>query len=188
MTLLSEFLGQHSDKVSLLLKSPPKPSQAAENHDTKSIMHSKLFFILDGVLPFLQASTCQSSGVSLKVSNSSEKRSHMSHNSIIFDTKSQIKYIVAGSNENFHWEKNFRNWQVRCFIDPNEKKLIKKYAKTYSLPEQMAISAVQSKQPRPNQPTSEQLDVRCLQILRATIHNEEKTSRGLGLLIFRVQN
>ena len=36
------------------------------------------------------------------------------------------------------------------------------------------ISAQQCKQPHPDQPTHADLDVRCLQVLRAIVHNEER--------------
>ena len=36
------------------------------------------------------------------------------------------------------------------------------------------ISALQSKKLRPDLPISEQLDMKCLQILRAMVHNEER--------------
>ncbi|KAK0061845.1 inositol 1 4 5-trisphosphate receptor type 2, partial [Biomphalaria pfeifferi] len=271
MTQVSEFLVQYADKISQLLKSPPKPSQVAENHETKSVMHSKLFFILDGVLPFLHlfytvlynsesidhhiyaeevkttdnvanalrglfshlgsyltspthlknALTCLTTVLSLTPSHKAQlldvmtkltsgmtlsdttaavkkgnmeyyaselglnakfhcftsncTKIHTGHNTVQaqLKIKSKREYIVAGSNEELPLGEEFQKL-IRCFIDPNEKKLVKKYSRAQILLEQMAISAVQSKQPRPDQPTSEQLDVRCLQILRALIHNEER--------------
>ncbi|XP_059139568.1 inositol 1,4,5-trisphosphate receptor type 1-like isoform X3 [Physella acuta] len=265
---LTEFFVQYSDKVSQLLKSSPPASVVAENHDTKSVMHNKLFFILDGVLPFLhmfytvfylpdkdiypdEVSTTDNLSGSLiaffnqlgshlkspthlknavtalstvlSVSTNSKtllvgvlerltadmkfsdmttavrrgnmeyyaselelnakfhnfthncSQVHSGHNTVQaqLKIKSKREYIVAGSNEELPLGEEFQKL-LRCFIDPHEKKPAKKFARASILLEQMAISAVQCKQPRPSQPTSEQLDVRCLQILRALIHNEER--------------
>ncbi|XP_035825085.1 inositol 1,4,5-trisphosphate receptor type 3 isoform X3 [Aplysia californica] len=268
MYLLTEFLGQYSDKISLLLKSPPQASQVAENHDTKAVMHNKLFFILDGVLSFIHvfytvfyapetdiypdeisateslanalitlfdrlgpqltlpfhlksAVTCLTTVLSLSSSSKSmlvgvlEKLTsdmkfqdsttavrrgnmeyysseielntklrcftnnchavHSGHNTVVaqLKIKSKREYISIGSNEELPLGEEFQKL-ARCFIDPHEKKATKRYAPASILVEQLAISAVQCKKPRPSQPTNEQLDVRCLQILRALVHNEER--------------
>ncbi|CAL1526674.1 unnamed protein product [Lymnaea stagnalis] len=265
MNVLSEFLVQFSDKVPHLLKSPPSISCVAENHDTKSVMHSKLYFILDGLLPFLhnfytvfysadrdlyteEVSTTESLAnalmaifgqlsphlkspthlknavtslttvLSLSASSKAvmlEKltadmkfsdlttavrkgnmeyyskemelnakfdnfanncsKVHSGHNTVQaqLKIKSKREYTSAGSNEELPLGEEFQKL-LRCFIDPNEKKAVKRYARTSILLDQMAISAVQCKQQRPSQPTTEELDVRCLQILRALVHNEER--------------
>ncbi|CAG5132421.1 unnamed protein product, partial [Candidula unifasciata] len=86
--------------------------------------------------------------------------------------KSQREYI-SDSNEELPLGEEFQKL-VRCFIDFHEQKITKRYARAGILLEQLAISAVQCKLPQRTLPTSEQLDVRCLQILRALVHNEER--------------
>ncbi|GFS12814.1 inositol 1,4,5-trisphosphate receptor type 1 [Elysia marginata] len=87
--------------------------------------------------------------------------------------RSKREYHAAGSNEELPLGEEFQKL-TRCFIDVQEKKMTKRYKLAAVLLEQLKISAVQCKQTRRSQPTSELLDVRCMQILRALIHNEER--------------
>ncbi|GFO23772.1 inositol 1,4,5-trisphosphate receptor type 3-like isoform x9 [Plakobranchus ocellatus] len=268
MEELSEFIGQQSGKVSQLLRTPPEISQVADCQDRKSVMHSKLFFVLEGALPFCHVffsqfysadrsiypeeisitertaavlmSLFDYLGPSLKsplhlknammalttvlsasgtpktlligvlekmtadmklMDNMTAVRRgnmeyysaeielnakfhhftnncskvHSGHNSVKaqLKIKSKREYIVDGSNEELPLGEEFQKL-LRCFIDPHEKKASKRYKQAEVLLEQLAISSAQCKLARRNQPTSEQLDVRCMQILRALVHNEER--------------
>ena len=53
---LIDYLSRHPDKVHVLLKTPPPKSEVAESTDTRAVMQHILFYILDGVLPFLHVS------------------------------------------------------------------------------------------------------------------------------------
>ena len=53
---LIDFLSRHPDKVHVLLKTPPAKSAVADVTDTRALMTHILFYVLDGVLPFLHVS------------------------------------------------------------------------------------------------------------------------------------
>lgn len=53
---LVDYLARHPDKIPVLLKAPPAKSEVAESADTRAVMHHALFYVLDGLLPFLHVS------------------------------------------------------------------------------------------------------------------------------------
>ncbi|KAK7114914.1 hypothetical protein V1264_000891 [Littorina saxatilis] len=265
---LIDFLSRHPDKVPALLKTTPPKSEVADNTDTRVVMQHILFYILDGVLPFLhvfytvfyspdkdvytnEVNTTESMANALialcdllgghvtnpeylknvvmclttvvSVSNASKSllvsvlekftgdmrlsdttsavrkgnmeyyaselelnakfntytnncmMVHSGHNTVQaqLKVKSKREYTARGTNEELPLGEEFQNL-VRCFINAHEKKPLKRYAPAKKLIEQLWISAQQCKQPHPDQPTHAELDVRCLQVLRAIVHNEER--------------
>ncbi|XP_076449737.1 inositol 1,4,5-trisphosphate-gated calcium channel ITPR1-like isoform X2 [Babylonia areolata] len=265
---LIDYLSRHPDKVPVLLKNPPPKSRVAEPTDTRAVMQHILFYVLDGVLPFLhvfytvfycpdkdvytnEVNTTESMANALialcdligghvsnpqylknvvmclttVVSVSSASKTllvsvlekftgemhlaetssavrkgnmeyystelelnakfhtytnncmlvHSGHNTVQaqLKIKSKREYTARGTNDELPLGEEFQNL-VRCFINPHEKKPAKRYAGAKKLIEQLWISAQQCKQPYADQPTHAELDVRCLQVLRAIVHNEER--------------
>ncbi|PVD21456.1 hypothetical protein C0Q70_19629 [Pomacea canaliculata] len=265
---LVDYLARHPDKIPVLLKAPPAKSEVAESADTRAVMHHALFYVLDGLLPFLhvfytvfyspdkdvytnELNTTESIANALialcdllgghvqnpqhlrnfvlglttvvSVSNASKallvsvlerfmgemklfdttsavRRGnmeyyatelelnakfhtftsncmlvHCGHNTVQAQLKVKCKreYTARGTNEELPLGEEFQSL-ARCFLNPHEKKAVKRFALASKLIEQLWISATQCKQPRKDQPTHPDLDVRCLQILRTLIHNEER--------------
>ncbi|PVD21454.1 hypothetical protein C0Q70_19627 [Pomacea canaliculata] len=266
---LVDYLARHPDKIPVLLKAPPAKSEVAESADTRAVMHHALFYVLDGLLPFLhvfytvfystsdkdvytnELNTTESISNALialcdllgghvqnpqhlrnfvlglttvvSVSNASKallvsvlerfmgemklfdttsavRRGnmeyyatelelnakfhtftsncmlvHCGHNTVQAQLKVKCKreYTARGTNEELPLGEEFQSL-ARCFLSPHEKKAVKRFALAGKLIEQLWISATQCKQPRKDQPTHPDLDVRCLQILRTLIHNEER--------------
>ena len=63
---LIDYLSRHPDKVHVLLKTPPPKSEVAEGTDTRAVMQHILFYILDGVLPFLHVSDDNNNPVNMQ--------------------------------------------------------------------------------------------------------------------------
>ncbi|XP_052817063.1 inositol 1,4,5-trisphosphate receptor type 3-like isoform X2 [Mya arenaria] len=106
------------------------------------------------------------------------RRVHVGHNTVQQQLKQRSKnskreYTEMGSNEELPLGEEFQNL-VKCFIDPKEKKTNKKYALTAKLLDQLAISAKKIRFAVSSTRSQEELDVKCLQILRTVIHNEER--------------
>lgn len=53
---LIDYLTRQPEKIPVLLKTPPGKSEVADSTDTRTVMQHTLFYILDGVLPFLHVS------------------------------------------------------------------------------------------------------------------------------------
>lgn len=89
--------------------------------------------------------------------------------------KSKNEYTVLGSHEELPLGEEFQNF-VRCFIVPGEKNMTARYAPSKKLVDLLAISGKLQNHSsslttyKPN----EDLDIKCLQILRALVVNEER--------------
>ncbi|XP_046366515.2 inositol 1,4,5-trisphosphate receptor type 3-like isoform X5 [Haliotis rufescens] len=100
---------------------------------------------------------------------------HSGHNTVSAQLKykkNKREYTIIGDNEELPLGDEFQHL-VKCFVNSGEKKIAKRYGTAFKLIEQLAISAG-AKQANQNVPTHWELDVRCLQLLRAVIHNEER--------------
>ncbi|KAL3860316.1 hypothetical protein ACJMK2_010455, partial [Sinanodonta woodiana] len=87
--------------------------------------------------------------------------------------KSKREYTEVGSSEELPLGEEFQNL-VKTFINSHEKKSSKRYALTKKLLEQLAISAKKIRMAMIPSGAAEVLDIKCLQILRAIIYNEER--------------
>ncbi|XP_064599288.1 inositol 1,4,5-trisphosphate receptor type 1-like [Liolophura sinensis] len=87
--------------------------------------------------------------------------------------KSKRAYTDVGSNEELPLGEEYQQL-VKNFIDTHEKKPAKKYAHTKLLVTALHISAQRLRHMIPSTPQQEVLDLKCLQILRTLIHNEER--------------
>ncbi|XP_041375271.1 inositol 1,4,5-trisphosphate receptor type 1-like [Gigantopelta aegis] len=267
---LTDYANRHPDRLAYLLKTPPANHFVADSSDTRSVMHGSLFYVLDGVMPFLNlfytvfyspdkdvysnevntteslanslVALCDSMGSMIthpahmktmvmcvttvvSVSNSSKpllvsvlekfttdmkfddnvsavrkgnmeyyaaelelnakfhtfttncSKVHRGHNTVGAQIKyrknKNREYTEIGSNEELPLGEEFQTL-VRCFTQPSEKKPIKHFAPAFKLIEQLWISAQNCKLNRKDVPTHWELDVKCLQILRAILHNEER--------------
>ncbi|CAH1798283.1 unnamed protein product [Owenia fusiformis] len=83
------------------------------------------------------------------------------------------EYTKIGGDEALPLGEEFQD-HIRCFMTPNEKKLPKKYALSEKLVQQLGISATQANLNEATRLEQEELDIKCLQLLRAIIHNEER--------------
>ncbi|CAH1798712.1 unnamed protein product [Owenia fusiformis] len=87
--------------------------------------------------------------------------------------KSKREYTDLGGDEELPLGEEFQS-MLRCFIKPHEKKASKKFEMAEKLINQLAISAQNNKLPESQRRDQEELDIKCLQLLRAMIHNEER--------------
>ncbi|XP_053402419.1 inositol 1,4,5-trisphosphate receptor type 1-like isoform X7 [Mercenaria mercenaria] len=265
---LSESVKGLAEKTADLLKMSPSKSAVAESNDTSSLIHSGIYYILEGVMPFIEVfytsffspdkdlypdeifhtdslatalvafsdvigsmltnpahMKCLVTSVTAVVTSSSTPKSllvtvlekftsemkvgdtksavrkgnmeyyaaelelnakfhtfaqncsrvHVGHNTVQqqLKYKSKREYTELGSNEELPLGEEFQNL-VKCFIDQKEKKPNKRYALTKKLLEQLAISAKKIRFAVSSSRAQEELDVKCLQILRTIIHNEER--------------
>nr|XP_022341734.1 inositol 1,4,5-trisphosphate receptor type 2-like isoform X7 [Crassostrea virginica] len=98
------------------------------------------------------------------------------HNTVQAQVKYKIKreYTAMGSNEELPLGEEFQSL-LKCFIVHNEKKAIKRFAPAKKLLQQLEISAkVVRKGSAITNSSQEDLDIKCLQLLRAMVHNEER--------------
>ncbi|KAK3085572.1 hypothetical protein FSP39_005468 [Pinctada imbricata] len=100
------------------------------------------------------------------------------HNTVQAQIKyksSKREYTGVGTNEELPLGEEFQSL-VRCFVDFHEKKPMKRYQIASKLLHQLEISAavIRKGQSVPSNSSQEDLDIKCLQILRALVHNEER--------------
>ncbi|KAL4233980.1 hypothetical protein ACF0H5_005635 [Mactra antiquata] len=86
---------------------------------------------------------------------------------------SKREYTILGGDEELPLGEEFQSL-VKCFILPSEKKIIKKYEWTSKLIEQLYISLERKRLTEHARLEMDELNIKCLQILRAMIHNEER--------------
>ncbi|KAL4234550.1 hypothetical protein ACF0H5_006191 [Mactra antiquata] len=265
---LSESIKNVSDKTFDLLKMSPSKSAVASDDDINSWVHGGMFYILEGVMPFLEVfytsffspdkdlypdevfhtdslaaalvAFCDVSGplltnpahmkcivtsVTAVVTASSTPKSllvtvlerfttemkvgdtksavrkgnmeyyaaelelnakfhtfaqncsrvHVGHNTVQQQLKLKTKreYTELGSNEQLPLGEEFQSL-VKCFVNQHEKKPNKRYSLTRKLLDQLAISAKKIRLAVSTSRSQEELDIKCLQILRTIIHNEER--------------
>ncbi|XP_060075349.1 inositol 1,4,5-trisphosphate receptor type 1-like [Ylistrum balloti] len=84
--------------------------------------------------------------------------------------KSKREYTALGTNEELLLGEEFQSL-VKCFIDVHERKPAKRFLPAKKLLEQLQISQESIRQGLAH---TEELDIKCMQILRAIIHNEER--------------
>ncbi|XP_076109900.1 inositol 1,4,5-trisphosphate-gated calcium channel ITPR2-like isoform X1 [Mytilus galloprovincialis] len=87
--------------------------------------------------------------------------------------KSKREYTELGLSNEMPLGEEFQSL-VKCFINSREKKPAKKYAMVGKLLQQLQISADLFKNSAGSAAEFDDLDIKCLQILRACIHNEER--------------
>jgi inositol 1,4,5-triphosphate receptor type 1 len=81
------------------------------------------------------------------------------------------EYTELGGDEELPLGEEFQE-HVACFINPNAPKSEGKYAMATKLVEQLHISAGNAQINEKDRLNQEELDIKCLQLLRAIIHNE----------------
>ncbi|CAC5357472.1 unnamed protein product [Mytilus coruscus] len=87
--------------------------------------------------------------------------------------KSKREYTELGLSNEMPLGEEFQSL-VKCFVNSREKKPAKKYAMVGKLLQQLEISADLFKNSAGAAAEYDDLDIKCLQILRACIHNEER--------------
>nr|XP_019924346.2 inositol 1,4,5-trisphosphate receptor type 1 isoform X2 [Crassostrea gigas] len=98
------------------------------------------------------------------------------HNTVQAQMKYKNKrdYTAMGSNEELPLGEEFQSL-LKCFVDHHEKKAMKRFAPAKKLLQQLDISAkVVRKGNAITNTSQEDLDIKCLQLLRAMVHNEER--------------
>ncbi|XP_062618413.1 inositol 1,4,5-trisphosphate receptor type 1-like [Saccostrea cucullata] len=99
------------------------------------------------------------------------------HNTVQAQLKYKTKreYTEIGSNEELPLGEEFQSL-LKCFIDHHEKKYNKRYNPAKKLLQQLEISAktVRKGNAITSNTSQEDLDIKCLQLLRALVHNEER--------------
>ncbi|XP_060552412.1 inositol 1,4,5-trisphosphate receptor type 2-like [Ruditapes philippinarum] len=83
------------------------------------------------------------------------------------------EYTVLGGDEELPLGEEFQSL-VKCFVNHNEKKTAKKYEWTAKLIEQLKISSGFTRLTEQARQEMDELNIKCLQILRAMVHNEER--------------
>ncbi|XP_076470932.1 inositol 1,4,5-trisphosphate-gated calcium channel ITPR2-like isoform X2 [Babylonia areolata] len=87
--------------------------------------------------------------------------------------KSKRAYTIIGSDEELPLGEEFQS-MVRCFIDYHEKKVDKRFLPASKLLEQLAISLEYKRVTEAARLEMDELNIKCFQVLRALIHNEER--------------
>ncbi|KAK3086885.1 hypothetical protein FSP39_024881 [Pinctada imbricata] len=97
------------------------------------------------------------------------------HNTVTaqLKVKSNREYTDLGGNEEIPLGEEFQSL-VRKFINTNEKKVEKRYDAASVLIEQLHISMADKRMSEKARLELDELNIKCLQILRAIIHNEER--------------
>ncbi|XP_074650375.1 inositol 1,4,5-trisphosphate-gated calcium channel ITPR3-like [Tubulanus polymorphus] len=83
------------------------------------------------------------------------------------------EYTEIGGDEELPLGEEFQSF-VQCFINPQAKTLDEQYETAGKLLQQLVISFLNSRSTEQKRLDQEELDLRCLQLLRAMIHNEER--------------
>lgn len=81
------------------------------------------------------------------------------------------EYTDLGGDEELPLGEEFQE-HVACFINPSASNIKAKYQMAGKLVEQLAISAANAQMNEKERVNQEVLDIKCLQLLRAIIHNE----------------
>ncbi|XP_021341779.1 inositol 1,4,5-trisphosphate receptor type 2-like [Mizuhopecten yessoensis] len=87
--------------------------------------------------------------------------------------KSSREYTELGGNEEIPLGEEFQS-HVKCFIHANEKKIDKKYEPAAILIEQLHISMGHKRMSEAARQEMDDLNIKCIQLLRAIVHNEER--------------
>ncbi|WAR13356.1 ITPR1-like protein, partial [Mya arenaria] len=97
------------------------------------------------------------------------------HNTVSAQLKfnSKREYTILGGDEELPLGEEFQSL-VKCFINPNEKKVVKKFEWTSKLIENLHISGSYKRLQEHARMEMDELNIKCLQVLRAIIHNEER--------------
>ncbi|XP_071176008.1 inositol 1,4,5-trisphosphate-gated calcium channel ITPR2-like isoform X12 [Mytilus edulis] len=103
---------------------------------------------------------------------------HRGHNTVQAQMKYKCKreYTEIGTNEELPLGEEFQSL-VKCFCEPHEKNIAKKFQMAKKLLQQLEISSRQILTSTPATVSQEDLDIKCLQILRTFIHQEERKLR-----------
>ncbi|CAE1323884.1 unnamed protein product [Acanthosepion pharaonis] len=97
------------------------------------------------------------------------------HNTVAAQLKinSKREYTDIGGNEELPLGEEF-NSHVKCFMNLQEKKVEKRFEPAAILIEQLHISAKETRLNEVKRKEMDELNIKCLQVLRALIHNEER--------------
>lgn len=97
------------------------------------------------------------------------------HNTVAAQLKinSKREYTDIGGNEELPLGEEF-NSHVKCFMHLQEKKVEKRFEPAAILIEQLHISAKETRLNEVKRKEMDELNIKCLQVLRALIHNEER--------------
>ncbi|BFZ19742.1 hypothetical protein BsWGS_22781 [Bradybaena similaris] len=87
--------------------------------------------------------------------------------------KSKRPYTIIGGDEELPLGEEFQTL-VRCFVDTHEKKPEKRYLPAAKLIEQLLISLECKRLTESARLEMDDLNIKCFQVLRAIIHNEER--------------
>ncbi|XP_041375499.1 inositol 1,4,5-trisphosphate receptor type 3-like [Gigantopelta aegis] len=87
--------------------------------------------------------------------------------------KSKRDYTIIGGDEELPLGEEFQSL-VRCFVAMQEKKTEKRYGPASKLIEQLHISLENRRLNETARQEMDDLNIKCLQVLRAIIHNEER--------------
>ncbi|XP_064638087.1 inositol 1,4,5-trisphosphate receptor type 2-like isoform X2 [Lineus longissimus] len=82
-------------------------------------------------------------------------------------------YTEMGGDEELPLGEEFQNF-IQCFIKAHSKSTEEKYERAGKLLDQLVISFSQSRHTDKKRLDQEELDIKCLQLLRGMIHNEER--------------
>ncbi|ESO91009.1 hypothetical protein LOTGIDRAFT_163525 [Lottia gigantea] len=97
------------------------------------------------------------------------------HNSVNaqLKLKSKREYTIIGGDEELPLGDEFQSL-VKCFVNAHEKKPAKKVESASKLIEQLDISQESKRLSETAKQEMDELNIKCLQVLRAIIHNEER--------------
>ncbi|GFR73254.1 inositol 1,4,5-trisphosphate receptor type 3-like [Elysia marginata] len=195
---MQQFAERNPDAVKLLLKQPPSTNNDGSTGDEE--MRGTLHYFFDAVMPFFQV-FCRSyyqpdelfpeeparlanltkafegfmDAIAPRVSIERQMKNLISAMTALITASNAIsmsvKYSEVGGDEELPLGQEFQE-HLKCFIDEKQTKPILRFARAEKLVQQLAISQQLPSLSEKETLEQQELDIKCLMLLRGLIHNE----------------